>query len=140
VKKYLLILVLAILLPLSVCGQSELYRRYASRADVTVAQVSGFQLNDSVRVDVVMLTADSKSAWTQLAMEFDIRSDEGVSSWLGSIDRPAKRTRWSGRPLLRVIASPKRRTIAFYRLENETQYDALLEYQTNNMKNKKQEK
>ena len=78
------------LLPLAAMAQSSLYKSYASRQHLTVAQVSGFMLNESVRVDVVM-----------------------------------------------VVASHERRTVAFYRINTEAQYDALLDYQLNNMKNTK---
>ena len=115
-------------------AQSELYKRYASRPDLTVAQVSGFKLNDSVRVDVVIVVADNGTAWLRLKQELDIRGEEGVNSWLGEIKQPAKRSRWNGRPMLRVVASHNRRAVGFYRLETEAQYDALIDYQLNTMK------
>lgn len=46
-KNRLLILLCAWLLPFGAMSQSELYKRYASRQDLTVAQVSGFKLNDT---------------------------------------------------------------------------------------------
>ena len=115
-------------------AQSELYKRYASRQDLTVAQVSGFKLNDSTRVDVVLVVADNTKAWEQLKHELDIRGDKGVVSWLGETKQPARRTRWNGKPLLRVVASHTRHVVGFYRLDTEKQYDALLDYQLNNMK------
>lgn len=123
-----------LLLPIAAMSQSDLYKRYASRQDLTVAQVSGFKLNDNVRVDVVLVVAKDESAWQQLKQELDIRGEEGVISWLGELTRPSKRTQWSGKPLFRVVASHARRTVGFYRLDSETQYDALLDYQLNNMK------
>ena len=130
-KKILIILIL--LLPVAMMAQSELYKRYASRQDLTVAQVSGFKLNDSVRVDVVLVVADNERAWQQLKKELDIRGEEGVTSWLGEMKQPSKRTRWNGRPLLRVVASHTRHAVGFYRLDTEKQYDALLDYQMNKM-------
>lgn len=121
-----------LLLPLAATAQSSLYNRYASRADLSVAQVSGFRLNDSVRVDVVLLVADNSAAWNQLKAELDIRYDEGVTSWLAPLSEPAKRARWDGSPRLRCIANPTRRTVGFYRIDNKAQYDALLDYQLNN--------
>ena len=35
---------------------------------------------------------------------------------------------------MRVIASHDKRTIGFYRLDNEAQYDALVDYQIEKMK------
>lgn len=133
-KNRLLILLCAWLLPFGAMSQSELYKRYASRQDLTVAQVSGFKLNDTARVDVVLLVADNATAWESLKQELDIRGDSGTVSWLGDTRQPAKRAKWNGKPLLRVVASHSRKTVAFYRLENEGQYDALLDYQLKNIK------
>ncbi len=129
-----LLIFLIFLLPIATIAQSELYKHYASRNNLAVAQVNGFKLNDAVRVDVVLVVADDEAAWNQLKVELDIRGDEGVNSWLGDLKQPAKRVQWNGKPLLRVIASHARRTVGFYRLETEEQYDALLDYQLEKMK------
>lgn len=113
---------------------SNLYERYAERQDLKVAQLGGFKLCDSVRIDVVMLQAENEQAWLSLVEEFDIRGNEGTVSWLGETDDPSRRTQWNGTAVMRVIASHDKRTIGFYRLDNETQYDALIDYQINNMK------
>ena len=63
-KRFLFILLL--LLPLAAMSQGELYKRYASRTDLTVAQVSGFKLNENVRVDVVLVVADNDAAMVRL--------------------------------------------------------------------------
>lgn len=135
-----ILFIITFLIPLSLCAQSALYRQYADRPYISVAEISGFRLNDSIKVDVVLLTADNKEEWTNLAKEFDIRFAEGSTSWLSRPDHPKQRVRWTGVPVYRVIASPKRRTIAFYQIENETQYDALIDYQTLHMKNNTQGK
>ena len=124
---------LIMLLPLIVSGQGRLYERYAARQDLTVAEVSGFRLSDSVRVDVVLLVADDEKAWRQLMKEYDIRGTEGTTSWLGEADQPARRTRWTGQAVCKVIASHANRTIAFYRLETMEQYEALLDFQLGGM-------
>lgn len=129
-----LLVILMLLLPVVTIAQSELYKRYASREDLTVAQVNGFKLNETVRVNVVLVVADNEAAWNRLKEELDIRGDEGVNSWLGDLKQPVKRVKWNGKTLLRVIASHARRTIGFYRIDNEEQYDALLDYQINKMK------
>ena len=129
-----LLIILIFMLPVAMMAQSELYKRYASRQELTVAQVSGFKLNDSVRVDVVLVVADNEAAWQRLKQELDIRGDEGVTSWLGELKQPSRRARWNGRPLLRVVASHARHTVGFYRLDTEKQYDALIEYQIKKMK------
>ena len=103
---------------------------------MTVAQVGGFKLCDTVRVDVVMLQAEVEQSWLQLTEEFNIRGEEGMVSWLGDIYNPALRTKWTGEPVMRVIALPDKRTIGFYRIETEAQYDALIDYQLEKTKNK----
>ncbi len=111
----------------------DIYRKYASQPDLAVAEVTGFELCDTVSVDVVMLVADNDSAWQQIVADFDIRSDSGSTSWLAPIDQPSIRTSWDGNAVLRVVALPERRTVGIYRIDNEVQYDALLDYQLNNI-------
>ena len=136
------ILLLITLLPLLLAGcsreavetsEGNLYKLYSSRPGLSVAQVSGFRLCDTVRVDVVLLKAESDQAWLQLEEEFGIDDTTGNTSWLSNIDEPATRVKWDGQPVLRVVASHVRRTVGLYRLDNETQYDALLDYQLNNI-------
>ena len=129
-----LLIFLILLLPIAAIAQSELYKHYVAQEGLTVAQVNGFKLNDAVRVDVVLVVADDEAAWNRLKEELDIRGDEGVNSWLGELKQPAKRTRWNGKPVLRVVASHSRLTVGFYRLNTEEQYDALLDYQLEKMK------
>jgi hypothetical protein len=132
-----LLIILMLLLPIVAMAQSSLYKSYASRQDLTVAQVSGFKLDERERVDVVIVVADNDAAWQQLAKELNIRGEEGTVSWLGDLQKPAQRVKWTKAPVLRVVASPARRTIAFYHLNTEAQYDALLDYQLTNMKQEK---
>ena len=122
---------LLLMLPLMVAAQSRLYEHYASRQGLKVAQVSGFRLTDSVRVDVVLVVAEDDAAWQTLMKEYNVRSTEGSTSWLGNADNPVKRTGWVGRPVCKVIVSHDRRTVAFYRLDTQAQYEALLDYQLN---------
>ena len=136
-KKSLLILLPLMLLACS--RESELvplYQQYAVRQDLTVAQVSGFKLNDSVKVDVVILVADDSTAWNRLKEEFDIRTSEGVTSWMGNTDHPQQRVKRDVRPAWRVMAVHNDMTIAFYRIDTETQREALIDYQMENIVNK----
>jgi len=132
-----LLIILMMLLPIVAMAQSSLYKSYASRQNLTVAQVSGFKLDESQRVDVVIVVADNDAAWQKLTVELNIKGSDGMVSWLGDVNKPALRVKWTGAPVLRVVASPARRTIAFYRVNTEAQYDALLDYQLNNMKQEK---
>ena len=133
---------LTILLPLMLfaCSREEvetpLYQQYAAREDLTVAQVTGFQLCDTVKVDVVILVADDTAAWRGLKEDFDIRTSAGVTSWMGNIEQPAQRVKRSVRPAWRAIAVHEDMTIAFYRIDTETQREALIDYQMENIVNK----
>ncbi len=114
-------------------GQSgqpcEIYKKYASQPGLTVAEVRDFALCDSVRVNVVLVEADDNEAWQQLTQSLDIRIDEGSTSWLADPADPAVRTAWTGSPALRIVASHSRHAIGFYSIENDVQYDALIDYQ-----------
>ena len=132
-------LILIMMLPLALAvgcthkggapAEGSLYERYASLPETSVAQVCGFLLRDSVRVDVVLLQAESDEAWQSMKAAFAIGDTAGVTSWLGSPEEPALRVKWDGQPLLRVIASHDKQAIGLYRLDNEQQYDALIDYQ-----------
>ena len=135
--KRLIYILLLLLMTMSACShkgqESSLYRKYASRPDLTVAQVSGFELCDTVKTDVVILVADDSVAWQGLKEEFDIRTSEGVTSWMGNIDHPQQRVKRSERPAWRAMAVHDEHTIAFYCIENDSQYEALLDYQMDNL-------
>ncbi len=136
-KRLLLILMPLMLLA---CSDEEtelpLYQRYADSKDLTVAQVKGFQLGDTLKTDVVLLVADDSAAWAELKAEFDIRTSEGVTSWMGDIDEPARRVKRAVRPAWRAMAVHADRTVAFYRIDTEAQRQALLDYQMNTIENK----
>lgn len=136
-KKYILYIIVPLML-MAACtsgpAEGSLYHQYADRKGLSVAEVDGFQLCDTVRVDVVMLQTDSDEAWREMLVELSIKDTSGVTSWLGDIDEPAQRTTWDGAPVFRVIASHDKHAIGFYKLENETQYNALLDYQLNKIK------
>ena len=130
---FILLLLLAFLSCSREVEEVPLYRQYAARPDLTVAQVKGFQLCDTLKTDVVILVADDSTAWAGLKEEFDIRTSEGVTSWMGDIDKPAKRVKRNVRPAWRAMAVHDERTIAFYRIDTEEQREALLDYQLSNI-------
>ncbi len=136
-----LLYILVPLMLLTACSRKvekmPLYQQYAERNDLTVAQSEGFRLNDTVKVDVVILVADDSAAWQSLKEEFDIRASEGVTSWMGDIDQPGQRVKRDVRPAWRAMAVHDDRTLAFYRIDTETQRQALLDYQLDNIINEK---
>lgn len=115
----------------------RLYERYATRGDLTAAQVKGFHLNDTVKVDVVLLVADDSAAWQELKEELDIRGEEGITSWLGDMERPQQRVKRGADPVWRAMAVHADRTVALYGVETAEQMDALREYQMEKMRNEK---
>ena len=131
-KRLALILMLS-LLPMASCSHKQeempLYSQYSGRQDLNVAQVSGFKLNDTVKVDVVLLVADDSAAWQGLKEEFNIRADEGITSWMGDIEQPGQRVKCGELPAWRAMAVHDKRTVAFYLIEDEGEYEALLDYQ-----------
>ncbi len=130
---FILLLPLAFLSCSREVEETPLYQKYAVRSDLTVAQVTGFHLNDTVKTDVVILVADDSVAWQQMKEEFDIRTSEGVTTWMGNTDHPEQRVKRSERPAWRAMAVHDDRTIAFYCIENDIQYEALLDYQMNEL-------
>lgn len=138
--KRLFILLLPLALLFSCSGKPEgegvdaLYQSYASRQELKVAKVSGLKLCDTVRIDVVLLQAEDEAAWRQMAVEFGLQDTTGTTSWLGDTADPTQRVAWDGQPVVRVIASHERQSIGLYRIENESQYDALIDYQLNHIK------
>ena len=133
-KKLLLILLPLMLLACSrEKEETPLYQQYAARKNLTVAQVFGFQLCDTLKTDVVILVADDSVAWQNLKEELDIRTSEGITSWMGDIDEPARRVKRSVRPAWRAMAVHNDMTIAFYRIDTEEQYEALLDYQMDHL-------
>jgi len=108
---------------------SQLYDRYRQRADLTAAWVEGFRLNDTVKVDVLILVADDAAAWDTLRQEFNIRTTEGLTSWIGDAGNPVHRIQWTDGPCCKAIAAHATRTLCLYSLRDRTEYDALLEYQ-----------
>ena len=135
-KRLLLLLLPLLLVACSREEETPLYQQYAVRADITAAQVTGFQLNNSVKVDVVILVADDSATWSWMKREFDIRTSEGVTSWMGNIDHPQQRVKHSQRPAWRAMAVHDDMTIAFYRIDTEAQREALFDYQLENLATK----
>ena len=135
-KKLLLILLPLMLLACSrEVEETPLYHKYAERHNLAVAQVSGFQLCDTVKTDVVIIVADDSAAWQKLKEELDIRASEGITSWMGAIDEPTRRVKRDVRPAWRAMAVHDERTVAFYRVADSVQYQALLDYQLDKLNN-----
>ena len=58
---------------------SEAYIRFAGRDDLEVSYVKGFQLNDTMTVDVTVIQANDSAAWESLMLETGL-SEDGIKS------------------------------------------------------------
>lgn len=126
---YILLMLLCLVGCTNEVEVEPLYSCYSTRKDLAAAQVFGLQLNDSVKVDAVILVADDSVAWQGLKEEFDVRTSQGITSWMGDIEHPRQRVKRNVRPAWRVMAVHEDRTIAFYRIDTEVQREALMDYQ-----------
>jgi hypothetical protein len=54
---------------------------------------------------------------------------------MGDIDHPARRVKRDVRPAWRAMAVHEEKTIAFYRIADSIQYQTLLDYQLEKIKN-----
>ncbi len=53
-------------------GQTDLYKRYASRTDVRVASVTNFALDTGITADVTLLEAVDDGGWEWICKEFKL--------------------------------------------------------------------
>lgn len=139
-RHIIMIMLLVAWLPTAVRGQEQLYERFASRSDLAVARVEGLRLDETAKVDVVLVVADNADAWRTLMAELGVEVADGVSSWLGDVKQPERRTRWNGGPCCRVVVWHERHTVGFYHINDEAQYDALIDYQLNRQSSDTREK
>lgn len=56
----------------SAMAQTDLYKRYADRADIRVASVSNFELDSGITADVTLLEAIDDEGWQWLCREFSL--------------------------------------------------------------------
>ncbi len=71
-KQFSLALLLAVM-AFPAISQNELYLRYADRQDLTVMELDGYRLNDSVTLNVVMIVAEEMSAWESFLREINLK-------------------------------------------------------------------
>lgn len=82
-QKFIYTVILWLLFGNTLCGQTEdplrtgfdnnfLYERYASREDLTVAQLRHYPVDTTLFVNVVMLKANDDEAWVSLQTEFQV--------------------------------------------------------------------
>ncbi len=81
-SRMVILLILEMLMG-SVVAQSDLYRRYASRTDLTVAELRKFHVNDTLDVDITMIMVPDISDWEHFLREMNVNQmtiDNGMQS------------------------------------------------------------
>lgn len=71
----LIVIVLALVVPLTVCWclqprPSEAFLRYRDNAHLDVAYFPGYPLDDTLRIDVTTITATDSAGWNTLVEDF----------------------------------------------------------------------
>ena len=120
---------------------SDLYRRYEHNPHLTVAYIEDFPLNDTLTVDVTVLTAIDDEGWDALAGDFHIpplpefmqkKIDAGkdiVSIRLTPKIAPGQPMDTTDLPKNNVIViSRKNHTISIFNTDTEEQQDAVAHY------------
>lgn len=125
---------------------SVAYQTYASQPGIRAAFIKDYRINDTVRVDVTLLEAQTDSAWTQLTDDFNAQLPPDMPSpppntvdfWYAPHDNYSHPmdTILTNNDIIAV--SHDIRTIAIFHIESEKQIDAILYHQiTTNKKTSK---
>lgn len=141
--------------PLSQC--SELYRRYVGNPHLRSSFTQDFPINDTLALDVLLIEADSDSAWCALLIEFgmpkemmeeylsDTKKYEGNGSNIISLftidkNNPQKRLSLEEIDSRIVSVSFARKSLCVFLTENKTIKEAISDgkihklYKSNNQK------
>lgn len=124
-------------LPLSQC--CDLYRRYADHPGIQATFVKNFFVNDSVPVDVTILTATTDSTWAVLRRDFSLRDEvvelqeksnqRSVSTFFApkhDHSAPMDTTGIRNNDLIAMCA--KDRTVMVFDIKNRNQITAIMLY------------
>ncbi len=139
-RLFLLLLLLAV----AVVGQaqSDLYERYAGQPGVKVASVTGFPLDSSSHVDVILVEAEDDAGWAWMRQEFlivELMPEQQASLREGDdVVFFARRSRSNPRDGVTVVGdkvdvssscyvgiSYLQRAVYIFCAENESQSDAI---------------
>lgn len=140
------VLLLPQVVPFSQC--SDVYKRYAKMDGVDASFIKDYKVNDTVRVDVTLLEAQTDSAWTILQTDFNVpiipeeyrelvASSNSVDFWLASKDNPKDRkdTIISHNDI--IVMSRQMQTICICHIENKHQANAIMNRETHDLKTSK---
>lgn len=111
---------------------SELYLRYADEEGVDATFIRGFQVNDTVSVDVTLLQATDSAGWERLIADFQVRRESLTGKNDHIIGRRVKKGH-SDRLIDSVpenndqlLVADGMRTISIFHITDENQFYAIL--------------
>lgn len=136
------VLLLPQVVPFDQC--SDMYKRYAKMDGVDASFIKDYKVNDTVRVDVTLLEAQTDSAWTILQTDFNVpilpeeyrelvASSNSVDFWLASKDNPKDRTDTIISHNDIIVMSRQMQTICICHIENKRQSDAIMDSKTHEL-------
>ena len=113
---------------------SDLYKRYAAVDDIDATFIKGYQVNDTLFVDVTLLQAKDSAGWERLLNDFHLenvidtsayRQPHSFSISMVSPKDPTKRISSPDEPFCSRVAFPYEREIHIYSTENDDHCMAL---------------
>lgn len=127
---------------------SVAYQTYASQPGIRAAFIKDYRINDTVRVDVTLLEAQTDSAWTMLQTNFNVpiipeeyrelvACSNSVDFWLASKDNPKDRTDTIISHNDIIVMSRQMLTICICHIENKHQAIAIMNKETHDLKTSK---
>jgi len=136
------VLLLPQVVPFSQC--SDVYKRYAKMDGVDASFIKDYKVNDTVKVNVTLLEAQTDSAWTILQTDFNVpiipeeyrelvASSNSVDFWLASKDNPKDRTDTIISHNDIIVMSRQMQTICICHIENKRQSDAIMDSKTHEL-------
>lgn len=136
------VLLLPQVVPFDQC--SDVYKRYADMDGIDATFIKDYKVNDTVRVDVTLLEAQTDSAWTILQTDFNVpilpeeyrelvASSNSVDFWLASKDNPKDRTDTIISHNDIIVMSRQMQTICICHIENKRQSDAIMDSKTHEL-------
>ena len=130
---------------------SDLYKRYAAVDDIDATFIKGYQVNDTLFLDVTLLEAKTDSAWVVLQSDFHVpiipeeyrellANSSSVDFWLASKKDPTIRTDTIISHNDLIVMSRQKQTISVCHIENKRQADAIMDKKTNELSKSKNTK
>lgn len=123
---------------------SVAYQTYANQPGIRAAFIKDYRINDTVKVNVTLLEAQTDSAWTILQTDFNVpiipeeyrelvASSNSVDFWLASKDNPKDRTDTIISHNDIIVMSRQMQTICICHIENKRQSDAIMDSKTHEL-------